>query len=83
MRIGVDARPLSRPVAGIARAVRNTLQELQTLDVENTYCLYSDREFEMAIRNGRWCKRIGRRFSCLPGSAWLQTEAKKMAIADG
>ncbi len=82
MRIGIDVRPLSRPPAGIYRAVRNVLQQLQELDAENTYYLYSDREFELPLRNSRWQKRIGRSFSFLPGSAWLQTGAKRMAVED-
>ncbi len=53
------------------------------MDAENTYYLYSDREFEMSLRNGHWHKRIGRRFSFLPGTVWLQTDAKKMATHDG
>jgi glycosyltransferase involved in cell wall biosynthesis len=83
MKIGVDVRPLSRSPAGIHRAVRNVLQHLQEMDSENAYYLYSDREFEFALKNGRWRKRIGRRFPFLPGSFWLQTDAKRMAVEDG
>jgi glycosyltransferase involved in cell wall biosynthesis len=82
MRIGIDVRPLSRPPAGIYRAMRNVLQRLQELDAENTYYLYSDREFELPLRNSRWQKRVDRRFSFLPGSVWLQTDAKRMAVED-
>lgn len=83
MRIGVDARPLSRQPAGIYRAVRNTLQHLHEVDSENAYYLYSDREFELPLQNGRWRKRISRTLSFLPGSIWLQTDAKRMAVEDG
>jgi hypothetical protein len=78
VRIGIDVRPLSRLAAGISRAVKNALQQLQEIDFENTYFLYSDREFELPLRNGHWHKRISRRFSFLPGSAWLQTDGRKM-----
>lgn len=83
MNIGIDTRPLSRPPAGIHRAVRNVLQHLQEADAENSYYLYSDREFELPLRNGRWCKRVSRTFSFLPGSIWLQADAKRMAAEDG
>jgi glycosyltransferase involved in cell wall biosynthesis len=83
MRIGIDARPLSRPPAGIARAVRNILQQLEAIDGDNSYFLYSDREFELASPDDRWHKRVSRRIPLLPGSAWLQTDARKMAIEDG
>jgi glycosyltransferase involved in cell wall biosynthesis len=82
MRIGIDVRPLSRPAAGISRAVRNVLQQLQELDAANTYYLYSDHDFELTLRNGHWHKRTGGRFSLLPGTAWLQTDARKMAVRD-
>ena len=83
MKIGIDVRPLSRPPAGIHRAVRNVLLHLQEIDSENTYYLYCDREFDLAIQNSRWRRRIGRRVSFLPGSLWLQTDAKRMAVEDG
>lgn len=82
MKIGIDVRPLSRPGAGIARAVRNILEQLQGIDTENTYYLYSDREFGLPLQNSLWHKRISRHISFLPGSAWLQTAAKSMAVGD-
>ncbi|HTV54022.1 MAG TPA: glycosyltransferase family 1 protein [Terriglobia bacterium] len=83
MNFGIDVRPLSRPPAGIHRAVRNLLEHLQAIDSENRYYLYSDREFELVLRNNRWQKRVHRTFSFLPGSVWLQTDAKRMAVEDG
>jgi glycosyltransferase involved in cell wall biosynthesis len=83
MKIGVDARPLSRPAAGIARAVRNLLIQLREIDAENAYFLYSDREFDFPVRDDRWQKRIRRSLPFLPGSAWLQTDANRMAVEDG
>lgn len=82
MRIGVDARPISRSAAGISRGVRNLLRQLQEIDVENSYFLYSDREFELPVLNGRWQKRISHSIPFWPGSAWLQTSGRKMATED-
>jgi glycosyltransferase involved in cell wall biosynthesis len=82
VKIGIDVRPLSRLAAGISRAVKNSLQQLQEIDGENSYFLYSDREFDLPLRNGHWQKRISRTFRFLPGSAWLQIDARKMAVED-
>ncbi|MDB1122412.1 glycosyltransferase family 4 protein [Vibrio algarum] len=42
MRIAIDARPLSRELAGIGRYTYNVLKELFILDKKNTYYLYTD-----------------------------------------
>ncbi len=34
MRIGIDARPLSHQLAGVARMLRNIVQELERIDRE-------------------------------------------------
>ena len=82
VRIGVDARPLSRPAAGISRAVRNILAELQRLDCVNEYFLYSDRDFEFRCINSRWQKKVDASKGLLPGSLWLQMQARTMASED-
>lgn len=44
MRIGIDARPLSRQRAGIGTYVYNIVKNLNKLDKENEYYLFSCRE---------------------------------------
>ncbi|MGI0134982.1 MAG: glycosyltransferase family 4 protein [Candidatus Micrarchaeaceae archaeon] len=83
MRIGIDVRPLSRPKAGIFRCVSSLLQELQRIDKENSYFLYSDRDFDGIQENSQWRKRVSAGFRLIPGSVWLQSEARKMATEDG
>jgi glycosyltransferase involved in cell wall biosynthesis len=83
MRIGIDVRPLSRAKTGIFRYLTNILGELQKADGENTYYLYSDQDFGLTFENERWHRRIRSRFRFLPGSLWLQTDAKRLAVEDG
>lgn len=82
MRIGIDCRPLSRAPAGIPRVLTNIIRELQLIDNENLYFLYSDRQFEPPFHSERWRKRIRTRFRFLPGTFWLQTDARSMSIQD-
>jgi len=82
MRIGIDCRPLSRPPAGVSRVLTNIIRELQLIDNENLYYLYSDREFDLPFHSERWRKRIHSRFRFLPGTFWLQTDARSMSLQD-
>jgi glycosyltransferase involved in cell wall biosynthesis len=83
MRIGVDARPLSREMTGIPRVVRSVLVELEKLDRKNDYFLYSNKDFSLPFDNPRWHKRVHSSLSFLPGTFWLQTEARRMVYHDG
>jgi glycosyltransferase involved in cell wall biosynthesis len=58
MRIGVDALILCSRFAatGIPRAVREILLELQRLDRDNEYYLYSKFDFDFPFENPRWHK---------------------------
>jgi len=82
MRIGINALPLSRVRAGAARVVWNVLEELHENDSENSYYLYSDRDFELPFKADRWQKRIGSPLRFLPGTLWLQTVARRMIVRD-
>jgi len=63
--------------------LRSIVRELERIDDENTYCLYSNRDFALPAPNPRWNKRISSGFLSVPGTLWLQTRAKRAAIADG
>ena len=82
MRIGINALPLSRVQAGAARVIRCVMQELREIDSENTYYLYSDRDFELPWEGDRWRKRISSSLPLLPGSFWLQTVGRRMIVRD-
>ncbi len=75
MRIGIDARPLARGVAGISRVVYSIVRELERLDDQNQYLLYCNRPFNLPFDNLRWQKRVQSLYSFLPGTLWLQSKA--------
>jgi glycosyltransferase involved in cell wall biosynthesis len=74
MRIGIDASPLwSRTKhSGIPRAVREILLQLQRLDRDNDYYLYSKSDIDFALENRRWHKYIHPRIPHLLGSLYLK-----------
>lgn len=82
IRIGIDARPLSDPSAGITRVVTNIVRELEGIDQENLYFLYSNRSFQLPFGNLRWHKRIHTLASFVPSNLWFQTEARRMVKQD-
>jgi glycosyltransferase involved in cell wall biosynthesis len=82
MRIGIDARPLARGVAGISRVVRSLLEALARVDAENLYFLYSNRDFRLPGENPLWQKRVDFAYSVLPGTLWLLARAAKMMRED-
>jgi glycosyltransferase involved in cell wall biosynthesis len=82
MKIGINALPLSRVRAGVARVVWSVLEELREIDTENCYYLYSDRDFELPWEGDRWRKRIYSPLPLLPGTLWLQTVGRRMIIGD-
>jgi glycosyltransferase involved in cell wall biosynthesis len=60
MNIGIDAMPLLNK-DGIGRFFTNVLSELQRLDQDNHYFLFSQADFELPFQNDRWQKRIHHR----------------------
>ena len=82
MRIGIDARALSVQAAGVPRVVGSLVRELERLDQEDSFYLYSHREFELPFENPRWHKRIGTRTSGLPSIIWFLTEARRAILKD-
>lgn len=82
MRIGIDARLLSGWRGGTSVFLENIVRELQSIDDENTYYLYSNRDFALPAKNPRWNKRISWSSSPAPGTVWLQARAKRAVLAD-
>ncbi len=82
MRIGVDVFPLCPHSgdAGIARALRETLLELQKLDHENDYYLYSKLDFDFHFKNPRWHKCLHPGIPYTLGTLYLK---KGLKDADG
>jgi glycosyltransferase involved in cell wall biosynthesis len=78
MRIGIDAFPLCPhfPATGIPRSVREILRELQRIDQENDYFLYSKLDFDFPLKNPRWRKCLHPRIPYLLGSLYLKEGLK-------
>jgi glycosyltransferase involved in cell wall biosynthesis len=62
--------------------VRCVIEELQKIDSENTYYLYSDRDFDLPWEGDRWRKRVSSPLPLLPGTLWLQTVGRRMILRD-
>ncbi len=82
MRIGINAVPLSRLRAGVARVILRIIEEICAIESENYYYLYSDRDFELPCEGDRWRKRVWSPLPLLPGTLWLQTVGRRMIIHD-
>jgi glycosyltransferase involved in cell wall biosynthesis len=82
MRIGIDARPLSVRPSGVQRVVKSLVREIEKLDQESSYYLYSHREFSVPFENPRWHKRVGSRSYRLPSVLWFWTEGKRAILKD-
>ena len=82
MRIGIDASLLSRWRGGSSVYLENVVRELERIDSENHYYLYAPREFALPFQNPRWHKRISRGTPGAPGTLWLLTTARGMALED-
>jgi len=80
LRIGIDAEPLSAPCAGIPRFVSNIVRELERIDHENLYYLYSRHDFALPFANIRWQKRIHPRVPVVLGSPYLRRDARRPGL---
>jgi glycosyltransferase involved in cell wall biosynthesis len=58
------------------------VRELETIDQENSYYLYSHREFDLPFENPRWHKRVGSRGLGLPSVVWFWTEGRRAILKD-
>ncbi len=69
MRIGIDARPLSREITGIGMYVCEIIKNLNQIDTHNQYILYSNRDIhiDFELRNN-WTIKV-HKFPI--GNLWL------------
>jgi len=76
VNIGIDARPLSLTSSGIPRYLSSIVHELERIDHENNYFLYSRFDFGLPFENSRWHKRIHPRVPFLFGHGYLRGETR-------
>jgi glycosyltransferase involved in cell wall biosynthesis len=82
VKIGIDARPLSKQRTGVGNYVEGLLTRLSDLAPEQSYVLYSNRDIESTLPDKSFSAQIDRRFSRLPGGLWLRTRAASLARPD-
>jgi glycosyltransferase involved in cell wall biosynthesis len=71
MRIGIDARPLSRRRSGIGNYVQCLVELLPRIAPQHEYFLYSNRPFDLSIPEGVVHERVDRAFGLCPGAFWI------------
>ncbi|MHC4597622.1 MAG: glycosyltransferase [Planctomycetota bacterium] len=81
MRIGIDARALAVPTAGIAVYTRSLLREFASLAPHHRYFLYSTKPFESPAA-GPFVPRIGRGLTARKGSLWMQITVPRLCMRD-
>jgi glycosyltransferase involved in cell wall biosynthesis len=82
MRIGIDARPLSKQRTGIANYVDGLLQFVPALAPQHDLFLYSNRELNHVASKERFELRIDSKFHRCPGALWLLARAGSLANRD-
>src|SRR5438128_10703674 len=82
MGIGVDARPLTGPPAGIKTYLGEVLNTVAGLDGRHEFILYAHRRITFDVRSSQFQVRI-RRMLMDVGTLWLQLYAPALAAADG
>lgn len=84
MKIGIDARILTKHRAGIGRYVFELCRELDALLPEATFFLYSNRDIEVPVDSVRWIVRQDRSMLSrrMPGPVWLATLSGRLIEKD-
>ena len=82
MRIGIDARPLSRQRTGIGNYVQGLVELLPQVAPQHEYFLYANREIDSLFPKGPFHQRIDAAFSWCPGSLWLLGRGAQLARRD-
>jgi glycosyltransferase involved in cell wall biosynthesis len=81
MRIGIDARPLSKQRTGIGNYVQGLVELLPQVAPQHDYFLYSNRDLEHPESEGT-LHQIDRAFSRCPGAFWLLGRGARLARRD-
>ena len=82
MRIGIDARSLSRELTGIGYYLLNILKEIDCINEGHEFYLYSDFDFEIPFKSKFWHKRFITSRPRLMGALWLYTTCTYLALKD-
>ena len=82
MRIGIDARPLAGPLAGIRTYLGELLKAFAELNAGHEFILYSHRPVAFDAPSSRFQVRI-RKTVMNVGTLWLQLHAPRQAVEDG
>jgi glycosyltransferase involved in cell wall biosynthesis len=83
MKIGIDARSFNGRRSGVANNVLNLIKELMVIRPNDTFYLYSCRDFDNPLIDSRVIKRVGRTLLSKSGVVWLYTECKRAVLEDG
>ncbi len=82
MRIGIDARPLSKQRTGIGNYVQGLVDLLPRVAPQHDYLLYSNRGIDLPFPAGAFQQRIDGAFGRCPGSFWLLGRGARLARQD-
>lgn len=82
MRIGIDARPLAGPLAGIRTYLGELLKAFAELNAGHEFILYAHRPLAFDVPDSRFQVRI-RRTLMNVGTLWLQLHVPRQAVEDG
>lgn len=83
MRIGIDARPLSKERTGVGNYVQGLVEFLPQAAPEHEYILYSNRPIEAAsVQEKCFRHLIDRKFDWCPGAFWLAARGAYLALRD-
>jgi len=78
MRIAIDAYSLAGQTTGIGVYVYNIVKQLERIDEENEYFLYTPSDIQLPLSfNRRWHICITKGLFNKSGTFWKQTQAKK------
>jgi glycosyltransferase involved in cell wall biosynthesis len=82
MRIGIDARPLSKRRTGIGNYIHGLVELLPKVAPQHDYFLYSNRRIDPTFTEGKYCRQFDRAFRWCPGSFWLVGRGSQLALRD-
>src|SRR5262249_21150485 len=82
MRIGIDARPLTRRRSGIGNYIHGLVELLPRIAPENDYFLYSNRPFDWSIPRRAIHERVDRAFGFCPGAFWILGRGARLIRRD-
>jgi glycosyltransferase involved in cell wall biosynthesis len=82
MRIGIDARPLSKQRTGIGNYVQGLVELLPETGPQHEYFLYGNREIDLPLEHSSFHSRIDSEFGWCPGAFWLLGRGASMARRD-